>query len=132
MRERTFRIIFGCLLLIGLYFDLRPLVWTLIGILLFQGLTNWRVSRLVSRLRYGAQFPLNGCCAHSPDTTPTRINFEAERVLCLGLSLVLIPSYGPYQAELWLAPWIIGFALFGAGLSGLCPMVLGLKRVGFR
>ncbi len=132
MTERSFRIILGGLLLTALYFDLHLLVWGLIGILAFQGITNWRIPVLVSRLRYGPGTHLNRCCASSPDGAPARIHFESERALCLLVSLVLIPTYGPWNAQFWIVPWFIGFALFGAGLSGLCPMVLGLRKLGFR
>jgi len=60
--ERTFRIFIGAALLLGLYFDLKPLIYTLIGILAFQGITNWRVTRIISRLRYGSTVALGPCC----------------------------------------------------------------------
>ena len=132
MTERTFRIILGALLLAGLYWDWPALEWTLIGILLFQGVTNWRIPRLVSRLRYGPQVPVGACCSVSRDGTASRYNFEAERLLCLVVAAILAPTYGLWNAQLWVVPWFIGFALFGAGLSGMCPMMLGLKRLGFR
>lgn len=132
MTERTFRIIVGALLLAGLYIDWAPLVWTLIGILLFQGVTNWRVPRLIAHLRYGQQVPIGPCCGVHGAREPNRINFEAERLLCLMLATVLAPTYGPWNTQLWVVPWFIGFALLGAGLSGMCPMILALKRVGFR
>lgn len=132
MTERSFRIILGGLLLAALYFDLAFLVWGIIGILLFQGITNWRIPVLVSRLRYGPGIHLYRCCAGTPGGAPTRIHFESERALCLVVAMILIPTFGPWTTQLWIVPWFIGFALFGAGLSGLCPMVLALKRLGFR
>ncbi len=44
----------------------------------------------------------------------------------------LVVSYIVFNKELWFFPWFIGFALFGAGLSGICPMVMGFRWVGFR
>lgn len=132
MTERNFRIILGGLLLAGLYFDLAALVWGVIGILAFQGITNWRIPVLVSRLRYGPGVSVNRCCASNQDRATSHIDFEAERLLCLLVALILIPTFGPWNTQLWIVPWFIGFALFGAGLSGICPMVLGLKRLGFR
>jgi NNP family nitrate/nitrite transporter-like MFS transporter len=51
-----------------------------------------------------------------------------------GTALGIQAGIGNFGVSLtqFVTPWIIGFALFGAGLSGLCPMVLGLKRLGFR
>lgn len=132
MTERSFRIILGALLLVALYFDLAYVVWGIIGLLIFQGITNWRIPILVSRLRYGPGVRVNRCCSNNADHPLTRINFEGERALCLVVGLMLMPTYGPWNAQLWVVPWFIGFALFGAGLSGLCPMVLGLRKLGFR
>ena len=126
MTERSFRIILGGLLLIGLYFDLAALVWGVIGIQAIQGITNWRILALVSRLHSGPRPQTSPCC------TSSRFGLEAERVLSLVVALILIPSYGPWNPQLWIVPWFIGFALLGAGLSGLCPMVIGLKRLGLR
>lgn len=132
MSERSFRIILGALFLIGLYLDWAALVWTLTGVLLFQGITNWRVPQLVSRLRYGRHIEVGSCCRTVTDRGAGRFRFEAERLLCLIIAAILIPTYGPWSGQLWVVPWFIGFALFGAGLSGICPMVLGLRRLGFR
>ena len=33
---------------------------------------------------------------------------------------------------LWFFPWFMGFAILGAGASGVCPVLLGLKYIGFR
>ena len=132
MTERSFRIILGALLLAGLYLDWSPLVWTLIGILLFQGVTGWRIPQLVSRLRHGGEIHIAACCSIRHEGRPSRFRFEAERLLCLMIAGLLMPTYGAPNAQLWIVPWFIGFALFGAGLSGMCPMILVLKRAGFR
>lgn len=132
MTERTFRIVLGALLLAGLYLEWPPLVWTLIGILLFQGITGWRIPQLISRLRYGAEVPVGACCAIPRDDDAIGHRFEAERLLCLMVAGILAPTYGLWSSQFWVVPWFIGFALFGAGLSGMCPMILALKRLGFR
>ncbi|HEX9627490.1 MAG TPA: hypothetical protein VGA00_11185 [Acidiferrobacterales bacterium] len=132
MTERSFRILLGGLLLAGLFFDLAAVVWAVIGLLLFQGVTNWRIPRVVSRLRYGSSVVLPRCCGHAPTAPAGRINFESERALCLIVGAFLVVTYGLFNAELWFLTWLIGFALFAAGLSGVCPMVLGLRYLGFR
>ena len=132
MTERTFRIILGASLLLGLYFELHPLVLGIIGLLAFQGVTNWRVTNIVSRLYRGNTQPLGPCCAASEGGMNARFDFEAERALCLIVVLILLPSYTLYREILWFIPWFIGFALFGAGLSGICPMIMALRRVGFK
>ena len=129
MSERTFRIFIGAALLLGLYFNLPPVVYSVIAIMGFQGITNWRITRIVSRLRYGPAVVLEPCCALAPADPNAPARFEAERALCLIVSGMLLPTYGLYFEQLWFIPWFIGFALFGAGLSGICPMVIGLRSL---
>ncbi len=131
MTERTFRIFFGASLVLALYFDLRPLVLGLIGLLAFQGITNWRITHFISRLRHGNGDVAEAPCAAAAVIT-ARINFEAERALHLIVAGMLIFTYAIYNQQLWFFPWFIGFALFGAGLSGICPMILTLKAFGLK
>jgi len=129
MTERTFRIILGAILLAALYFDWRLVIYGYIVVLAFEGITNWRIPTLVSRLQGN---PAAGsACTLSPGDQ-ARFNFEAERALRLVVAAFLIVSYILFNKELWFFPWFIGFALFGAGLSGICPMVMGFRWAGFR
>ena len=130
MNERIFRIILGVVLLLLLYFDLRQAVYGYIVLLFFEGITNWRIPILVSRMR-GDRNVGTAECALSPGAG-ARINFEAERALRLAVAVFLVVSYVVFPKELWFFPWFIGFALFGAGLSGICPMVMAFRWLGFR
>ena len=130
MSERVFRIILGAILLAALYFDLPVVIYGFIIVILIEGITNWRIPLLVSRLQSPAS-GVNTECVLSPGDR-ARINFEAERALRLGVAAFLIVSYLVFSKELWFFPWFIGFALFGAGLSGICPMVMGFRWLGFR
>lgn len=127
MSERVFRVLLGAAILLALYFNLLPLLWAIVGLLVFEGLTNWRVPCLLSRLSGGGagDLPLlqalTGACARG----------EAERVLRLLVAAMLGVSLGVAPANAWAVPWFIGFALVGAGMSGICPMVLALRRLGF-
>jgi hypothetical protein len=132
MTERTHRIIVGAIILLCLYFGQTALLWALVGLLAFEGITNWRVPSLVSRLRYGDTHGLPSCCGNSPGFTPGPVNFEAERGLRLVVTTLMVLTYGIFHQQLWVFPWFIGFALFSAGLSGICPMILFLKRLGLR
>ncbi len=130
MTERIFRIILGVILLATLYFDMRLAIYGFIVVLLFEGITNWRIPILVSRLNGGPMLANPECTMSSGEHA--RINFEAERALRLAVAAFLIVSYVMFNKELWFFPWFIGFALFGAGLSGICPMVMGFRWLGFR
>lgn len=124
MSERTFRLVQGIWLLAGLLLAMPPLVYALLAVLLFEGLTNLRVPLLVSRLR-----------GMPPSAAGERmecgISFEAERALRLIVVAFLALGYLLLPQWLWWFPWFIAFALIGAGLSGICPMVMALRWVGF-
>lgn len=117
------------MLLAALYFEWPTVVYVYIGVLLFEGITNWRIPILLSRLN-GDQ-ALANTCSLSPGEN-ARLQFEAERALRLVVAAFLIISYVIFSKDLWFFPWFIGFALFGAGLSGICPMVMGFRWLGFR
>lgn len=130
MTERAYRLIIGLSLLGILYLNFRPAMYVLIALMIFEAITNWRIPILVSRLRYGmadAGHPAaeSGSCGY-------RFRFEAERALRLMFSAVLLVTYVIFGQQLWLFPWFAGFALAVAGLSGICPMLLFLEKVGFR
>lgn len=146
MSERYFRIIIGLWLVAGLFLDSAETIAVLIGLLLFEGITNLRVPVVLSRLRYGKLADAAGDAA-----TPPRFLFEAERALRLivvifisvpllqtlsALSPSLFASVSGVDLEilknLWWLPWFVGFALIGAGLSGMCPMVMALRYLGLR
>jgi len=130
MTERAFRIVLGAVLLVALYFELRLVVYGYIVVLLFEGITNWRIPLLVSRMR-GMDVAGVSRCVISPGFR-LRIAFEAEQAMRLAFALFLIFSYAVFNKELWLIPWLSGFALLGAGLSGICPLVISFRWLGFR
>ncbi len=130
MTERAYRLIIGLSLLGILYLNSRPAMYGLIALMVFEAITNWRIPLLVSRLRYGmaetSQPTGNGhSCGY-------KFSFEAERALRLMFSGVLLVTYVIFGQQLWLFPWFAGFALAVAGLSGICPMLLFLEKLGFR
>jgi hypothetical protein len=69
-------------------------------------------------------------------TKPPKFNFEAFRALRLTLAVVLLASYmivHEYNIEiLWFFPWFLGFAVLGAGVSGVCPVYLAIRWLGFK
>lgn len=128
MSERMYRFILGAALILLLYLQADQLVYVCIGILLFEGTTNWRLPLLVSRLRFGAAF-------HSSDVLHpdcVRIPFDAERMLRLVVALLLISTFVLFPEQTWFFPWFIGFMLFMAGLTNICPMVMALRWLGFK
>lgn len=129
MTERFFRILLGASLLMLLFLGTRELVLAYIGLLLFEGITNWRIPILVSKVRYGSDFTkaVNACGG-----TTTTLNFDAERALRLIVAALLFISYVILGEIAWFFPWFIGVMLLIAGLTNICPMVMTLRQIGFR
>lgn len=128
MTERNFRLVIGGWLVLALLLGMPAAIYALMVMLSFEGITNWRVPVLIARLR-GMPDTLAAGTVSAGDCA---IPFEAERALrllivgFLGLALFALPDL------LWWLPWFVGFALIGAGLSGICPMVQALRWLGMR
>ena len=130
MSNRTYRLLFGIVLLIALYFDLHLVVYGLISLTLFEAITNLRVPCLVNQL-----INQPGCDPNEGSlgiAFKARTGFEAERGLRLVVALFLLTSLEVFPDTLWFFPWFMGFALMGAGISGVCPMFLALKWAGLK
>ncbi len=130
MTERTYRLLVGLSLLGILYLDFWPGMYALLALLVFEAVTNWRIPILMSRLRYGS-------APHSPsadneEVIAHKFPFEAERALRVVFAALLLVTYVLFNRNLWLFPWFAGFALAVAGLSGICPMLLFLEKLGFK
>ena len=128
MSERAFRFILGASLILLLFMQADEMVYVYIGVLLFEGITNWRIPILVSKVRYGAAYSSQDVLSPGCNT----IKFDAERALRLIVALFLILSYVTFPEQTWFFPWFIGFMLFMAGLTNICPMVMALRAFGFR
>lgn len=126
MTERSYRLLIGIWLVLALVLEWPEVIYVLMGLLLFEGITNLRVPLLLARY-YPNVLPAADELAHQ-----CVISFEAERALRLLMVAFLALALFVLQSLLWWLPWFIGFALIGAGLSGVCPMVLALRWVGMR
>lgn len=130
MSERIFHLLVGLLLLAALCFDSKIVIYGLIAWLTLEVVINQRLTVIVSHLRYGDRCDLNKTSTVRP--CQGGFNFEAERALRLVLVLLLTLSYVLFYRQLWIVTWFVGFALVAAGLSGICPMIITLKKFGFR
>jgi len=131
MSERVFLFFVGAFILIALYAEIDLLIYALSIFLLIEAITDIRLTTLSQKM-------LN-------KTVPTGLtlfqtkqrfdfdSFRAWRIVVpfmLGGTFVLLNEY---QMEiLWFFPWFMGFAIMGAGVSGVCPMVLMVRWVGFK
>lgn len=130
MSNRLYRLLYGTTLLVSLYFDLHQAVNALIALAIFEAVSNLRVPRVVSKLRLGNEGdPNEGSLGIH---FKVRTAFEAERGLRFMIATMLIISIFVYPDTLWFFPWFMGFALLGAGISGVCPLFLALKWAGLK
>lgn len=128
MSDRTYRLLLGTLLLVSLYFEIGYLMYFLIGMLFFEGVTNWRAPLVLRRL----QGKVEPTSIPAPDRKESRFDFEAERAWRLIVGLLLLVTFVGFYDKMWFFPWFMGFAIFGAGASGVCPVLIGVKWAGCR
>jgi len=129
MTERTLRLLVGLLILIALYLEIPELIFGLIVFMLSEGITNLRLPILLSKIQ-----GIDNTPQQQTDVIEKkpRFSFEAERAMRFAASLFLGVSYFGLNEYLWFIPWFMGFAFLGAGISGVCPMLMGLKQLGFK
>jgi len=131
MNRRLYNIMLGSLLLFSLYFDLNYIIYALIAIMFFEAITNIMIPGYlakipVSFLNDGLQ-PIS-----SNPSRPCRINFHADRMWRILMGTILIISYILFFQYLWFVPWFLGFAILGAGVSDVCPMLEMIRFAGFK
>jgi hypothetical protein len=131
MTDRIYRAILGFLLLLALAFDVVVLLYVLILMLFFEGVTNLCLTKLVYQFRTYLNSQSKPTEYVQDDNPYFRFNVESERVwrLLVGGSLA-ITFY--FHEQLWFFPWFVGFAIFGAGISGVCPVLLVIRWAGFK
>ncbi len=124
MTDRQFRAVLGTVLLACLYYDQTAIIATIIGFLVFEGLTNWRLPVLVACAR-SSTGGTAACLGRQP-LQP----FEAERALRLVVASMLVVALFLFPGPLWWLGWFIGFSMLGAGISGVCPLLTVLSYLG--
>jgi len=127
MTERTYLMITGLALLLFLYLELDYMVYAFISMLVIEGVTNWRLPKIIDLMRYGKNSELT-----SNNQSNSKINFEAERALRLVVAVILVATYIFFPNQAWFLPWFVGVMLTFAGISRFCPMVLALKWIGLK
>ncbi|MCW8930568.1 MAG: hypothetical protein OQL19_10050 [Gammaproteobacteria bacterium] len=150
MSNRTYRLIVGALLLVFLYFDLNFGIYALIVALFIEGFSNFLIPDIINRIRY-----VDGQSGNDENLAPiqnkSRFSFSAERAWRLVVALMLLIAFVLFNSDLsnyfqilpldfieqfsyinWFFPWFMGFAIFGAGISGVCPVLITVKWIGFK
>lgn len=131
MSERLFRLILGVTLWLTLvlsaYYETMIPVYIYVGFLLFEGITNWRITLIINKIRYGTE----------PTTIENKeqnwINkIDSERALRIMLALLVIISFSVLPDFMWFLPWFFAGMLILAGTTNICPMVMFLKWSGMK
>ncbi len=123
MSDRFYRASLGLSLLLCLYFDLRPVLIAIIILVFLEGISNYRLPRVARMIRSAS--------LETPEGQRV-FGFEAERAWRLVVACALTLAVIFFPEQLWWFAWFMGFAIFGAGLSGLCPMLITLQKLGFQ
>ncbi len=124
MTDRLYRLIYGSIMLVALYFNISVLIYFLIGLMILEGVTNWRVPLLVNKLRgISPRVDVNA-------GSKCRIPIEAERIWRLMIGLTFLLTYVFFAEPLWFVPWFLAFVIFGAGASDVCPGLIAMRKVG--
>jgi hypothetical protein len=131
MTERLYLFLVGAFILFALYLQNNYLIYGLAVFLTLEAVSGIRITRLLQKARHVS-------LGHGLLEFNTRARFDIDglsawRVLVavvLVTSYVLMYEYG-YDV-LWFIPWFMGFAILGAGASGICPLLLGLRWAGFK
>lgn len=126
MSDRLYRLLLGIAILVALYFDMTRVMYGLVAVLFLEGVTNWRIPLLLNRLLRlpGADTPMG------PFSTRWPLHSEQAWRLVVGFMLLLTAVL--FGESVWFLPWFMGFAILGAGVSGVCPMLYGLHAAGCR
>ena len=131
MSERIFLFAVGAFILSALYIEVDILIYALCLWLMFEAITDIRLTTLSQKLMHKTVPP--GLTVFK---TTQRFDFDAFRAWRLMVAVVLGGAFvlvNEYQFEiLWFFPWFMGFAIMGAGVSGVCPMVLFIRWLGFQ
>lgn len=99
-------------------------------VLLFEGITNWRIPSLISKIRFGHLSKNDNQTTLGSDSIIG--NIEAERMMRFMIVMFLAVSFFTFPDILWFFPWYVAGMMIVAGITNICPMVMFLRWVGFR
>ncbi len=135
MSERVFRLIMGmvlwAILLISTIYQNHTLMIVFCIVLLFEGLTNWRIPTIISNIRYSKKTIKANA---SKTLLPVALfsDFEAERMMRFIVVIFILISFFSLPDVLWFFPWYVAGMMIVSGISNICPMVMFLRWIGFR
>lgn len=134
MSERWFRLILGALLFIALtlsaLLETQLPLYLVLALITFEAITNLRVPKIVTRLRYGSHYKEY---LDSPQRNNRILGtIEAERFLRVAVLVFVAMPYFLNIEYIEFMPWFVATALALAGVTNICPMVMFLRFIGMR
>ena len=128
MTERAYRFILGLSIITFLLLEWDLAIYIFLAVFIIEGITNWRIPILISKLRYRNQnFQVSE--GENEDYT---VNLEAERMLRPTVALFVFLGFIVFPEALWFIPWFVGLNLLIAGTTGVCALVMFYRRIGLR
>lgn len=131
MSERIFMFFVGALILFALYFEINILIYILCLWLLFEAMTDIRLTTLSQKLIHRSVPP-----GLTTFRTNPRFSFDAFRMWRITVAIMLGGSFLLLHEKnievVWFFPWFMGFAILGAGVSCVCPVLLFIRWIGFK
>ena len=131
MSERFFLAVVGAYILAALYVGIDMMIYGLCLWLLFEAFTNVRLTTISQKLLH-KEVPAGLTVFQSHE----RFNYDAFRMWRITVSVMLGGSFLLLREQnievVWFIPWFMGFAILGAGVSGVCPVLLLIRWIGFK
>ncbi len=127
MSDRSYRFFLGLCILISLFLRLDYAIYIIIGMMLIESVTNYRIPILINQFN-----------SHTHTSNKQSSNFssffgiEAERVFRFIVVVFIALGTIAYPDSLWFFPWFVGLNLVLAGITGICPLVILLQKLGFK
>jgi hypothetical protein len=139
MSEKVFRFISGLvlwgILIISTIYQNNQLMIAFCALFLFEGITNWRipglVTKVISKIRFGS-FQAEEQIISNEAKNSALENIEAERMMRFFVVFFLFISFFTFPDILWFFPWYMAGMMIVAGISNICPMVMFLRWAGFK
>ena len=131
MSERLFLFVVGVYILTGLYFEIEMMIYLLCLWLVIEAVTDFRLTNLSQKMmNKTVPSGLTFFQSHQRFSVDSMRAWRMMVAVMLGGSFLLLNEYD--LEVLWFFPWFMGFAIMGAGASGVCPMMLFLRWAGFK
>jgi hypothetical protein len=130
MTDRIYRTFLGLILLFALYVDSAMSIYAVVVLLLLEGITRYSLPRVVGMV--GEKTGI-AALVYRPEPCQTnfRFDFDGELMWRITVALMVLLTYS-LNGYFWYFPWFMGFTIFGAGLSGICPVLMALRWAGFK